>query len=292
MRLAAFLAPVAIVAAPVAAAQAPQAALDELLGAERALSTSAAKLPPAQGIASLLADNGLLFTRQGPVRGPAAAAANLAANPANKGDHASWHSIRGGVSGDGLQGFTLGYLDLAGGTGTTARRRYLAYWVRRANGWRVAALKQVLRAEGEVEPPAQPAALPRRAIAPDSARAASHRASLIAVEKAFSDRAQVVGLHQAFQENGRPDAIHIFGQKGFAIGLAAIGENGAGEAPGPAGIHWSADDAIVASSGDLGVTIGTIRPNTPGAEGEPQAIPFFTVWMRDDPAQPWRYIAE
>jgi hypothetical protein len=50
---------------------------------------------------------------------------------------------------------------------------------------------------------------------------------------------------------------------------------------------------IVAASGDLGVTIGMIRPNAPGADGKPQPpIPFFTIWRRDGLNGPWRYIAE
>jgi hypothetical protein len=36
----------------------------------------------------------------------------------------------------------------------------------------------------------------------------------------------------------------------------------------------------VASSGDLGVTFGYIRPNAP-QPGPPQPFPFFTIWKRD-----------
>jgi ketosteroid isomerase-like protein len=278
-------------AVPVAAQTAPKAALDQLLATERSLSDAAAKLSPAAGIASLIADDGLLFTRQGPMRGPKAAEANLAANPANKGNHASWHSLRGGVSADGLQGFTLGYLDVDGGDPATAHRRYLAYWVKGQNGWRVAAMRQLLRPVGEADAPAQPAVLPERGLVPNASKVAAYRTSLMAAEKAFSDRAQLVGLRQAFQENGRDDAIHTFGEKGFSIGLNAIAANFARET-GPATINWSADDAIVASSGDLGVTIGTIRPNGKPAEGQPATSPFFTIWIRERPDQPWRYIAE
>jgi ketosteroid isomerase-like protein len=278
-------------AVPAAAQTAPKAALDELLATEHSLSEAAAKLSPAEGIASLIADDGLLFTRQGPIRGPASALANLAANPANKGNHASWHSLRGGVSADGQQGFTLGYLDVDGGDPATAHRRYLAYWVKGPNGWRVAAMRQLLRPVGEADAPAQPAVVPTHGLAADASKVAAYRTSLMAAEKAFSDRAQMVGLNQAFQENGRDDAIHIFGEKGLSIGLKAIGANFAQET-GPATINWSADDAIVASSGDLGVTIGTIRPNGKPAEGQPAATPFFTIWVRENPDQPWRYIAE
>jgi ketosteroid isomerase-like protein len=293
MRFVSLIAPIVIVAAaPAAAQQTPEAALKELQATEQSLSGAAARMSPAGGIASMLADDVVLMTRAGPVKGRTQAAASLAANPANKGNHASWRPIRGGVSADGQHGFTQGYLDVDGGDPATAHRRYLAYWVRGSDGWRVAAFKQVIRAAGEADQPAQPAALPTRKVAPDAAKTAAHKASLIAAEKAFSDRSQVVGLAQAFQENGRPDAIHLFGPKGFAIGLEAIGENFSSQPGGPATIHWGADDAIVASSGDLGVTIGVIRPNGEPTEGQPAESPFFTIWMRDDPSQPWRYIAE
>ena len=281
-----FLAALAVIAAPVAA-QAPHSALDDLIKAEQQLSDKAAALPPAAGIASMLADDGRLFTKQGMIKGREAAAADLAANPINKGTRVHWRSLRGGVSADGQQGFTLGYLDVDGADPKTAHRRYLAYWVRTASGWRVATLKQVIRPEGEADAPAQSPALPLRAAAPEHARTAAFRPSLMATEKAFSDRAQVVGLRQAFRENGREDAIHTWGEKGFSIGLKAIDANFV-EETGPAKINWSADDAIVASSGDLGVTIGNIRPN----DGKPGGGAFFTIWMRDDPSQPWRYVAE
>jgi hypothetical protein len=48
---------------------------------------------------------------------------------------------------------------------------------------------------------------------------------------------------------------------------------------------------IVASSGDLGVSIGMIRRNQP-VTGQPTAFPFFTIWRRATPTAPWRYIAE
>ena len=59
-----FLAALAVIAAPVSA-QAPKSALDDLIKAEQQLSDKAAVLPPAEGIASMLADDGRLFTKQG-----------------------------------------------------------------------------------------------------------------------------------------------------------------------------------------------------------------------------------
>ena len=288
--LSSLLVPMIAVAAPAAAQQSPQAVLDELFAAERSLSAAAEKLTPAEGIASLMARDGVLMTRDGPVIGPAAAATSLKANPANAGKFASWRPIRGGVSADGLHGFTMGYLDIAGGQPERDKRRYLAYWVKGADGWRVAAFKQTLQNKGEVIVPMQPPALPAKIVTPDPTKTPIHHKSLVEAEKAFSDRAGVVGNHQAFQEYGRPDAIHIFGPTGFRIGLEAIGNQPEGT-PTTSQPNWSAETTFVASSGDLGVNVGYIRRAVPDPR-YPGPNPFMTIWRRDNPSQPWKYIAE
>lgn len=284
-----------LLVAPAKAQPSPQAAVDELLATERALSAAAAGQPPADGMASMLAQDAIALTPQGPVQGRDAIAASWRANPVNAGTSASWRSIRGGVSADGQHGFTLGYLDIAGGDPARAHRRYLAYWVRTAEGWRVARFRQVPAQASDVAAEQQQPSLPAALVAPDPARQAEHTRSLIAAEQAFSDRAQQVGIHRSFQEYGRPDAIHLFGQTGFAIGLAAIGANqqAQGGSTTSSEVRWNADSALVATSGDLGITLGTIRRNAPPPEGQPAGpFPFFTIWRRDSPDQPWRYIAE
>lgn len=293
-----LLIPLVAIAAPVSAQQSPQSVLDELFATERALSQAAEKLSPAEGIASLMAKDGTLLTRPAPVVGPEAAAAALKANPANAGNFAKWRSVHGGISADGQHGYTLGYLEIEGGDPKTAKRRYLAYWTRGADGWRVATMKQMLQTEKEEYLKRVPPSLPAKLVAPSPAKAAQHAASLAAAEKAFSDRAQVVGTKQAFQEFGRPDAVHVVGQNGIIVGLDAIRKNFDGQ-PGvdePAKIEWSADKTIVASSGDLGVNIGHIRRNEPIANPPPGAptgpSPFITIWRRDSVDQPWKYIAE
>jgi hypothetical protein len=115
--------------------------------------------------------------------------------------------------------------------------------------------------------------------------------SLADAEHAFSERAQVVGLRKAFHEYGRDDSMNMYSGAGFTIGRDAISANFKEE--GPAKIHWGTERSFVASSGDLGVSIGTIYPKEPGADGKPQpGFPFFTVWKRDTPNGPWRYVAE
>lgn len=84
---------------------------------------------------------------------------------------------------------------------------------------------------------------------------------------------------------------------GFVLGNDAIAKLVQGSAPITEGrVHWSAESAIVASSGDLGVTFGFIEPNSPApnaaAAGATAGIPFFTIWRRAGPNAPWRYVAE
>jgi ketosteroid isomerase-like protein len=279
----------AIVAAPALAVEAVPVALTELLADEQRLAAAAEALPPAEGIGAMLAEDVRLYARGGPLKGRADALAALKANPANHGTGIGWRKIKSGISGDGTHGFTFGYASIAGGDVQTANRRYLAYWIKTDKGWRIAALKQALRPPGEPELASLPTSIPAKAGAATDAAAA--RASLIAAKKAFSDRAQVVGLGKAFEENGRSDAINS-APDGVKVGPAAIGAAVSGGESGPSPVEWSADEAIVAPSGDLGITFGTIRPKQAPPPGQPAAIPFFTIWMRDGPDQPWRYVAE
>ena len=280
---------IALASVPALAADALPAALTELLADEARLAAAAEALPPAEAIGAMMAQDVRLYARGGPFKGRADAVAALKANPANQGKGVGWRTVKKGISGDGTHGFTFGYLTIAGGDPKTANRRYLAYWIKGPEGWRIAALKQALRQPGEAELASLPVSIPAkpgRAADPTAARA-----SLIAAEKAFSDRAQVSGIGKAFAENGRSDAINS-APDGVKVGAAVIGAAVSGGEDGPSPVEWSADDAIVAPSGDLGITFGTIRPKQASPPGQPGAIPFFTIWMRDGPDQPWRYVAE
>jgi hypothetical protein len=105
-----------------------------------------------------------------------------------------------------------------------------------------------------------------------------------------------MGLGPAFVKYGSADAINLGGPTvpGFVIGNDAIGKFIGQNSPQPQSpVSWGADRVIVASSGDLGVTIGIIRQNAPAAGGtEPQSFPFFTIWRRGSPTESWKYIAE
>ena len=196
--------------------------------------------------------------------------------------------MRGGISADGTHGFTYGFLSLTGGDPAKRDRKYLAYWIKRPEGWRVAAYRQNAREAGEVSHNMIAPSLPGFTAKPvaDPAIITAHQQSIAAAEKSFSDRAQIVGLKKAFREYGREDAMNMYVGAGFTLGLDAIT---AGFNDEPATINWSTERSFAASSGDLGVSIGTIRPNH---SKQGAGSPFFTVWRRDGPDKPWRYIAE
>ena len=143
-----------------------------------------------------------------------------------------------------------------------------------------------------------PPALPAQAVAPseDSAAVARFRQSLDSAERAFSRDAQQIGLQAAFARYGSADAMNMGGpaRPTFVVGADSIGAAVAeGEPATGSSVSWAPDQGvIVASSGDLGVTIGTIVTNQADSTGARQSFPFFTVWRRASPDQPWRYVAE
>ncbi len=93
-----------------------------------------------------------------------------------------------------------------------------------------------------------------------------------------------MGLGPAFVKYGSAEAINLGGAgvPGFVVGNEAIGKFIGANAPQPTSpLHWGPDRTIVASSGDLGVTIGFVTENTAEAgQPGPRSFPFFTVWRR------------
>ena len=302
-----FIAVLAIaVASPIAGAvltqtaSSPQAAVDELLAADRAFSAAAAKTDAVSGMSAMFAPE-VIVPVPGNVfaEGRDKAVEALRANPDNAKSRADWTPVRGGISADGQHGFTFGFMTLHRPDGTDMPIKYLSYWIKGPAGWRVAAYKRRPRPAGEVSTALMAASLPGRLIAPltDAGVIAQHRASLEDAERSFSRDAQTMGIGPAFEQYGSADAMNMGGptDAGFVIGSAAIGRNvGAGSPPNTSPVVWAPDvNAFVASSGDLGVTFGYIRVKTNGPDGKPPApIPFFTIWHRAAAPAPWRYIAE
>ncbi|WP_162806348.1 hypothetical protein [Sphingosinicella terrae] len=271
-----------------------QAAVESLLAADRGFSAAAAQSADALAALSAMFDAAVVVPvpGRGLVSGRETVLAVYRDVPGWREGRLRWTPVRAGISADGMHGFTYGFATLAAGDPARRERKYLSYWIRRPEGWRVVAYRQVPRAAGEVSTEMMPASLPgfTDMAVTGEVDVETHRRSLAAAEQAFSDRAQEVGLRTAFFEFGRDDAMNMSGGAGFRIGREAISAGMPEGSSSP--LRWSTEMSFVAASGDLGVSIGTIHANAPPPEGQPASIPFFTIWRRDAADQPWRYIAE
>ena len=275
---------------------APLAAARELVAADRTFSKASADTDLVTGITRMFAPDVVMLAPAGIVRGAGEAMATLRANPDNPRSRAEWTPIRGGVSGDGEHGFTYGYMTMTRPDGTQLPGKYVAYWRRTADGWRVAAYKRAIRAPGPVALEERPPAVPPSGARSNALESARYAAELQQVEHEFSRDAQS-GFGAAFRKYAAPDAAHVGGQNdaSFLFGPEAIGRPLDGPAAPGVVTTWEAADAIAAASGDLGVTIGaitTVESATDSTQAKRSARPYFTIWRRSAPRAPWRFIVE
>lgn len=266
-------------------------AAEELLAADRAFGQAAARTDLVTALGNLFVANVVMQAPSGHVRGKEAAIAALESNPDNRRSRVTWTPVGGGTSSGGQDGFTYGYMTVTLPDGQTAPAKYVAYWVRRPGGWRVAVYRRLPRPPGEVSMAPHPLSIATRALpAGDAATVKRYADELSLAEHAFSRDARTMGLGPAFAKWGAPDAVNAGGPRNaeFVRGPAAIAAHVAAGIDSAATIAWEPTEVIVANTGDLGVTIGTIRIT----RGDTREVPFFTVWKRAWPSDPWRYVAE
>ena len=270
----------------------PTGSVDELLAADRGYAAAAAQKDLAAAYAAMFRSDVALFA---PGRGPTLdireAVDALASDSAAHGAHGTWVPVRAGISGDGTQGFTAGYVTMRRASGSAASQKYLSYWIKGDDGWKVAVFKRGRRAADAAPMAPMSAFIPAQAAVGDRTRIEEFRRSLDAAERAFSDDAQAIGLARAFEKHGDPEAMNMGGAAsgGFVVGPANIGKVvGVDEPTTGSSVRWAPDRVIVAPSGDFGVTIGTIRVN----DTSKVSFPFCTVWRRAGSAGRWLYIAE
>jgi hypothetical protein len=270
--------------------------VDDLLAADRGFAAASESRDLVTGISAMFADD---VSMPYPIRQMAltAAAATQALRSVkeNEGARASWVPVGAGVSRDGSQGFTFGFMTVTRADRQRVPLKYMSYWVRGSNGWRVVAYKRAARGAG-----AETAAAIRFApsdaseAAPSASEFSITQQSLDSTERQFSIDAQQIGLEQAFRQYGSADAVNMGGatDTGFIIGADSIARHVGGGGPTTASpVRWAPERVIVAGSGDLGVSIGWITSNTASAGTAPR-FPFFTVWRRRSRSEGWRYVAE
>jgi hypothetical protein len=282
----ALAAPLAPAAAKPAAAATAQAAYQGLLAADRGWSDKALGKDLVFAIAAMMDQQAVMVSGGASelIRGPEAIHARLAAKAENLTAAAEWAPIGGGISADGKHGFTYGAMTVRPKDGAPQLLKYLAYWVKRPDGWRVAGYKRLGMREAGRLTPAGPI------IGWGAKRSDDAGATLKASEGAFSDEAQKIGLRAAFQKWGRADSVNLGDPDGIAVGAQRIGELVGPPEP-ISSVSWGADDVMVAPSGDMGLSYGLLHVNEPQS-GKPATIPFFTIWARPAPGDRWRYVAE
>jgi hypothetical protein len=276
-----------------AGAQSPQKLVDELLSVDRDHARRAQRLTVVDALGGMFADDVALNAMGAFHFGRDAALTRLRAVPENVTGRLEWAPIRGAISADGQHGFTYGFMTLVRADSTRLPLKYLAYWVKKPDGWKVAVYRRGARAEGAVSTAMREPLLPAMIVpvTKDASLVAKYAKEVGDAERNFSALAGKIGLGPAFTQNSAPDAMNMGGGQSpdFLFGPEAIGAGvGAGET-GPSTLTWGPDTVLVASSGDLGVTIGHI--NAPAQEGQPaRRIPFFTVWRKIGAV--WKFVAE
>ena len=274
----------------------PQQIADELLAADRAFAAASAKTDLITGISAMFASDVAMPAPGAIAYGSQKAIEALRANPANDGATAVWTPARVAISSDGLHGFTAGFMTIKRADGSINPAKYLAYWEKQQAGWRVRAYKRAAAKQAAPDTKVSyllPERIKVSMLTPE--KFDRERQSLSDAEKSFAADAQKMGLGAAFKKYGSSDAINLGGGgvPAFAWGNEAIASLvSQGEPASGSSVNWGPEKAIVAVSGDFGVTIGYITPNKPGADGKtPPGQPFFTIWRRDADGA-WRYIAE
>lgn len=273
----------------------------ELLTADRTFGSAGATDDLVRALGRTFARDVVIPDRvtSGFARGRDAAIAVLRRDTLAARSRLQWTPIRAGVSADGTHGFTYGYTTLTRPDGTLVPGKYVAYWVREDGAWRVAVYRRVGRPAGDVSLEERAPALPPRLVAPASDAAAHRRLveELAQAERDFSrDATGGPTIGAAFARYGDATAANVGNGASFTFGPDAIARDVAAGVDSTTRITWGPDETRVASSGDVGVTIGIItieRTTTAGAAPTPPLrLPYFTIWRRDGVTQPWRYVAE
>lgn len=232
----------------------------------------------------------------GPVlfRGPAGALAWLQRDTLNATSSARWSVLRAGVSADGRDAYTYGYVDVIRAQGDTLPGKFHAYWRRSDTGtWQILAFSRGRRAAGPMTQ-ALPAWMTARVeAAPGPRDTTASLREVMHTERAFSDS---VGTSVAAGFGGfaAPDAAKNEGGSEYVFGPAAIATLFVSPPPGALGPAWQPEWGSVAASGDLGFTLGPAWPRVAGkVQTPPDPIRgrYFTIWQRQSNGT-WRYLVD
>ena len=272
-----------------------EAAHDALLRADLGRTDSVAALGFVPGLGANFTID-VVYLRGGLpiVRGRNAVQAIMASESLDPRTTVRWQPVRAEASADGHSGYTYGYTvyGVASSAAPTLRLdRYIAFWRRETDGWKIAAYAETYGA-----PPAA-LSLPREAV--DSALAdvpmQRSRGALDAIRLAdleFSRTASRLGTGRAFSEFAADNA-QIFSTPGeFITGPEAIGR-AFGPTTDDNSLVWHPVTGEVSKAGDLGYTVGNAVFTGKRADGTPEVrySKYLTVWKRQRDGG-WRYVVD
>jgi ketosteroid isomerase-like protein len=263
-------------------------ARDTLLDTDRSRSDSLQRLRGVAGMRAFIAPDAVYLLPGAPlVYGGDNAVALIRSAPPKLGTVASLQPAGGGLSRDGLAGYTFGFGVRSGGEASAGSvERYLAFWSRARGGrWRIIAYAEVTSISA---PWGGGAGTTGRLPRVPAARAEAFH-DLMSADSSFADRAAVFGIASAAKAALSEDAILLAASE-LVVGPRAAREYF--EARRDLSVSWSPRDGYVAASTDLGFTVGDALSTSRGPTGAAaqQFSKYLTVWRRDADGR-WRIVA-
>lgn len=268
---------------------------DGLLRADLGRADSVDHLGYVSGLASVLSSD-VIYLRAGLplVRGRPAALAIAAAESIGTATTVRWQPARAEASVDGRSGYSYGYAVYSSSQPRSPAvriDRYIAFWRREAEAWRIVAY-----AETYGKPPAAitpSAAILSAALRDDPmTKAGGALEAIRAADAAFADDAARHGAGAAFGHFAASDA-QVFSAPGeFITGPDAITQS-FGPATAGSTVGWHPVAGEVSAGGDLGYTVGNAIFTSTRDDGTTQVrrSKYLTVWKRQRNGE-WRYVVD
>jgi ketosteroid isomerase-like protein len=179
------------------------------------------------------------------------------------------------VSVDGSLGYTWGWTRSEG-----TRGKYLACWRKEANAWRLAAFAGTIPVADST-----PARVTGKRDAAKPVRGLANARELFVADSAFAALSVAGGAKQAFLTYAAEQAISFGSGPQMTEGRQAIGAAFDGF-PAGAVLEWWPIAAEIASSGDLGCTVGEAKINSLHHYSK-----YLTIWKRQADKQ-WKFVAD
>jgi hypothetical protein len=275
---------------PVAPEPARGPARDSLFQLDQSRGDTVAARGPVDGMLALF-DPDVVFLRAGvpATYGREAARVLFAAESHPSRSAPVWEPLGGGVSYDLRSAYSFGIAARGAPTGTRLER-YIAFWQRgRAQPWRIVAYAEVNGLPGvEVSLTADQLSPPVRQLSREAAEAA---ARIRGVDSLFSDLADRMGTAYAFSNTVAPYGA-VFGGTRLIVGPDAVNEFYKTQNGGTA-LTWRPVFGSVATSGDLGFTIGEYIATGRGPSGAAvqRFGKYLTVWHRQSDGG-WKFVVD